>query len=76
MNLQDLTEALAIIADEQQGAESVELRIGGEEYRAIELHLIECGSRIVDSLLDHGFAAEVTKFNGVRVTKPKPESSI
>lgn len=76
MNLQDLTEALAVVIDEQREGERVEMRLGGDECPEIELHLIVCGSRIVDALLDHGFAVEVTKFDGVRVAKPADAGAV
>lgn len=74
MNQQQLIEALAIIAEEQQHTAPVEIRIGGnEEGQHGELYLIACCACIIDALLDQGYSVEATKFDGVHVMYLKPE---
>ena len=71
MNQQQLIEALATIAEEQQNTADVTVRIGGTNNNQVEhgsLYLIDCPSRIVDALLDQGFTVSIS-YGAARVDK-------
>lgn len=74
MKQEDLIEALAIIAEEQQTEPgSVEIRIGQRRENDGNLYLISCSSAIIDAVTDSGFYVEATRFDGVRVFKADDE---
>ena len=72
MKHEDLIEALAIIAEEQQECAAVDLRIGGTTGSNMvehgSLYLTNSPSCVVDALLDQGFRVSVG-YGAVRVDK-------